>query len=957
MAQQIAFPTAEGAGKYATGGRGTPTSLTTVFEVTNLTDVNTIGSLRYACNQSTTTYPYRTIVFRVSGTIHLASRLNIPKNTTIAGQTAPGDGICIADYPVAINGDNVIVRYMRFRMGDKNQLKTTPANCGVPVAPFTAACMPLDGSGGDDALGDLGHKNLIIDHCTVSWSTDEALTFYRGDSLTLQWNMISEPLNYSYHFETGDTDFENHGYGGIWGSLHGTFHHNLIASCRNRSPRFSGNSTYPTGSVESADFRNNVLYNWGINNIYGGDGGRYNIVNNYYKYGPQTGGGVMYRIVGVDSSADFGYARYYLSGNYVDGSPTNTNNNWLGAAMNTGNVADTVKSKSATPFLTDYLPSTTDAATVAYDKVLADAGASLPRRDTLDRRIVSDVRYRVGKIIDVQGGYPHATPYAATVNAWPTLASTTAPADTDHDGMPDSWETANGSNPNDASDRGNIAANGYTLLENYLNNISLVSPEIYFSGLLSNFSQTSATPSTVQTVTVSGINLQGNVTITPPAGFEVSNNGGTNWYSNSSPLVIVPTAGAIASFTLSIRLNTATAGTIDANIISSTVGVGDFFLRVIGTRIVSAPVSPASATWTLLTNQVPTTTGSITAGNQTLAPSMVGIVYGSSFSSIAGWQRVATTSNLPVGYSAGTYLEYTMAPTDGRSLAVSSMTLSMLGGGTSGAQLAAYYSLNGFATSSTALGPITYNNLTVAGTTANPVTLINTSVALTGQQVATIPTSITVPPGQTLSIRLYPWAGSTGRYFTSQNVTINGTTAEVPLPISLVGFSASLENGQAKLYWKSTNEINLSKFEIESSVDGRSFSKVGEVGAKNNIAGSSYTFLDPKQIAGIHYYRLKMIDKDGSFKYSYIVAVSKQANTSISVYPNPVEDILTIRYASVAGNAVATIVDVAGKPLQSIKLVPGSSQTTVSAAHLLPGTYFINFSNNRHNETIKFMKQ
>src|SRR5690349_6824272 len=140
-AQQPAFPGAEGAGMYTTGGRGTASVATTVFEVTNLNDDNNPGSLRYAVQASQTTYPYRTIVFRVSGTIHLTSKLNIRGNTTIAGQTAPGDGICTADYPVVISGDNVIVRYMRFRMGDKNQKKL--GTDGKPV----------DGSGGDDAFG------------------------------------------------------------------------------------------------------------------------------------------------------------------------------------------------------------------------------------------------------------------------------------------------------------------------------------------------------------------------------------------------------------------------------------------------------------------------------------------------------------------------------------------------------------------------------------------------------------------------------------------------------------------------------------------------------------------------------------------------------------------------------------------------------------------------------------
>ena len=188
-AQVPAFPGAEGAGMYTTGGRGTTSTPTTVFEVTNLSDDGLAGSLRYAFTASAA---YRTVVFRVSGTIHLNARLTIPANTTVAGQTAPGDGICVADHPVYITGNNVVVRYMRFRLGDKNQ------NKGM-----------VDGSGGDDAFGGAAVNNIIIDHVTASWSNDEALTIYRGDNLSIQWCMMSEPLNYSYHFETGDADYEH----------------------------------------------------------------------------------------------------------------------------------------------------------------------------------------------------------------------------------------------------------------------------------------------------------------------------------------------------------------------------------------------------------------------------------------------------------------------------------------------------------------------------------------------------------------------------------------------------------------------------------------------------------------------------------------------------------------------------------------------------------------------------
>lgn len=848
-AQQISFPGAEGAGKFASGGRGTVSTMTTVFEVTNLTDVNTVGSLRYACSQSTATYPYRTIVFRVSGTVHLNSKLPIPKNTTVAGQTAPGDGICLADYPVVINGDNVIVRYIRCRMGDKNQLKTTPSNCGVPVAPFTASCMPLDGSGGDDAFGDLGHKNLIIDHCTISWSTDEALTFYRGDSLTLQWNMISEPLNYSYHFETGDADFESHGFGGIWGSLHGTFHHNLFAHCKSRNPRFGGNTSYAVGAIESADFRNNVIYDWGLYTVYGGEGGQYNLVNNYYKYGPSTGSGTKYRIVNVDSNATFSLAKYYLSGNYVDGSTTNTSNNWSGAYMLGGNAADTVKSKVYTPFLAGYLPSSTDAALVAYDTVLKGAGCTIPNRDTLDKRIVNDVKNRTGRLIDVQGGYPHATPYAQTVDAWPYLATATPPIDTDHDGMPDAWETSNGLNPNNANDRGLFAANGYTNLENYLNGITAT--------------------------------------------------------------IVVPT-----------------------------------------------PTTPASATWPLLTDQTASVVGSVTATNQSLGSYLVGIQYGSTFGTIAGWQRTGSTSFLPIGYDANSYTEYRLFPSNGKHFTATSIELGALGGGTGTARMAMYYSLDNFATSAP-IGSCTYNGSSYdATTTGTPVALLNTSTTpLAGQQIATLPTFIPVSPSQTLTVRIYAWITGTGnRYFASQNVKIDGVTSDVSLPLSLIHFSAAMQNGNAKLLWETSNEINMKDFEVESANDGKTFTSIGNVPASNN-AINSYSFTDNSKLNNVAYYKLKMIGKDGQFQYSSIVTVNSKSKNVISIYPNPVVNTITIKHGTASSNAVATILNIEGKKLQTVPILSNSTQTSFDLGHLKLGIYLLQFVDDNGIQTIKFLKQ
>ena len=274
QAQQLAFPTAEGFGRYATGGRGG-----IVYTVTNLNDDGE-GSLRKGILKDGP----RTIVFAVSGTIELERPLDINKgDLTIAGQTSPGDGITVKGYPVAVKDDNVIIRYMRFRMGD---IKGTA----------------------DDSFKGRGVKNVILDHCSVSWATDENASFYQNKDFTMQWCIIAEALNSSVHSK-GD-----HGYGGIWGGENVTFHHNLIANNYSRNPRFSGSRTTENLEGEFVDFRNNVIYNWADNSIYGGENGRYNIVNNYFKPGPATED--KERIVEPYDP----YGKFYVNGNYIEGS-------------------------------------------------------------------------------------------------------------------------------------------------------------------------------------------------------------------------------------------------------------------------------------------------------------------------------------------------------------------------------------------------------------------------------------------------------------------------------------------------------------------------------------------------------------------------------------------------------------------------------------------------------------
>jgi len=435
--QSKAFPTAEGYGKYSIGGRGGK-----VYIVTNLND-NGEGSFRAAA----TSKEKRIIVFEISGTIHLNTPLEIPGNITIAGQTAPGDGICIADQPVKLKGDNIIIRYLRFRMGDKYQ---------------SLAGM-VDGSGGDDALSGTRNKHLIVDHCSVSWSTDEVMSFYGGDSSTLQWNLISEPLNYSYHFEKGDVDWEQHGYGGIWGGTHLSAHHNLFAHCVSRNPRFNG--ARMGSSSEFVDFGNNVIYNWQKKSTYGGEAGTYNMVNNFYKPGPSTQQSARKIMLDPSKTDVLAYGQFYLAGNVIDGFQTeNTfDKKTITLPKSEGVIVES-------PFLTDLIK--TESAINAYQSVLGDVGASF-RRDTLDERIILDVKNNRGKIIDVQGGCPHGTKYEETTKAWPTLNSRKPDIDADRDGMPDAWEKKNKLNLNNPADASIATLHRYyTNIEVYINQLT-----------------------------------------------------------------------------------------------------------------------------------------------------------------------------------------------------------------------------------------------------------------------------------------------------------------------------------------------------------------------------------------------------------------------------------------------------------------------------------------------------
>jgi hypothetical protein len=502
QAQAPAFPGAEGHGRYVTGGRGGK-----VVHVTNLNN-DGAGSLRQAVKGS----EKKIVVFDVAGVIALEKDLNIGANTTIEGQTAPRPGITVRYFTVR-PGNNNIIRFIRFRRGEERNTND-----------------------GADCIWQNHVSSLILDHCSMSWSTDELGSFYDNNNFTMQWCMLGEGLN-SGHSKGA------HSYGGIWGGKLASFHHNFLGFVQNRAPRFCGarynwqgyttNSDYDkyqwknTVQAENVDFRNCVMYNWGNGNgCYGGPGGGYiNIVNNYYKAGPGTSN--KSRVTEV-SVADKGNAkgetwcygmtsRYYIHGNYVTAQGSKAESyDWNGVKFDEGtyNVGgqylsldtahyyaqgnDTVtyrkvmvdgREQDAVSIRLDgpgapVSETTTHSAVTAYEKVLDYAGASL-YRDAVDDDFAKQTRQGTTKfqgsvktttkgIIDLSTDDKNC--YSEDTPGW-GLTKTNR-VDSDGDGMPDDWEKANGLNPNDPSDAASYSIDNekqwYTNIEVYCN--SLVEP-------------------------------------------------------------------------------------------------------------------------------------------------------------------------------------------------------------------------------------------------------------------------------------------------------------------------------------------------------------------------------------------------------------------------------------------------------------------------------------------------
>ena len=455
-----AFPGADGGGMWATGGRGG-----SVYHVTSLDDTNTQGTLRYGVE--TLSGP-RIIVFDVAGIIELRSQLQVKKGDVyIAGQTAPGDGICLKNYTFRISASNVIVRFIRCRMGDEKQTE-------------------------DDAMQVMDHdddkyNNIIIDHCSVSWCTDECASFYGMKNFTFSWNIVSESLRNSVHGKGA------HGYGGIWGGNNATYHHNLLAHHDSRNPRLDHD--YVSTQKGPVTISNNVVYNWKGNTCYGGESSskngsesrKYNFIGNYYKPGPVTPSNHIWFLEPTTSCSNCGGTiipgKFYMSGNVMHGKSSMSSDNWS-ALHYSGSVA-TIKSE--TPFACDYMYFQT--ASDAFDSVCEYAGASFVR-DAVDVRIADETSkgtytYQGSATKDKNGNALSSDKLStkglidtpSDVGGWPAYTYDKDDdnlRDSDSDGMPNWFEEQFGLNKSSSADANakTLDINGrYTNLEMYLHYI------------------------------------------------------------------------------------------------------------------------------------------------------------------------------------------------------------------------------------------------------------------------------------------------------------------------------------------------------------------------------------------------------------------------------------------------------------------------------------------------------
>jgi hypothetical protein len=438
LQSQLAFPTAEGYGRFARGGRGGR-----VIAVNNLNDSGP-GSLREALEAQGP----RTVIFNVGGLITLESRLIIRKTNsdlTIAGQTAPGKGICVRKYNLGMMGaSNVIVRYLRVRPGN-------------------ISGQTLDG------MGMASSDNCIIDHCSISWTLDEAFSSRGAKNITLQRTLISEALN-----EAGHKNYPpgtQHGYAASIGGDIGSFHHNLLAHCAGRNWSLAGGLEKKTGAYAGRlDIRNNVVYNW-KNRATDGGAHEVNFVANYYKPGPST---QRFHALNAQYGGFPGTQQYFFDGNMMPGhfGLTNQTAGRIATTERGGTVPTNYSPWVNAPFFESQVK--THSAEESFENVLANVGCSFPMLDEHDQRVIQEVRSGAHKFKGSKTGLPGLPDSQDDVGGWDNYPEVHRPSnwDTDRDGMPNDWEKKYGLDPDDPTDGvKDLNGDGYTNLEKYLNSL------------------------------------------------------------------------------------------------------------------------------------------------------------------------------------------------------------------------------------------------------------------------------------------------------------------------------------------------------------------------------------------------------------------------------------------------------------------------------------------------------
>lgn len=907
QAQPTAFPGAEGFGKFATGGRGGK-----VYTVTNLNDSGP-GSFRDGLNS----FPNDplTIVFAVGGTIDLQSEIRVKRsNLTIAGQTAPGDGICLKGHSFKINGaraisqggnhGNIIIRYLRSRPGGT----ADPAIYGFNME---------------------NCHNVIVDHCSFSWANEECAAMYDTKNVTVQWSIFSEGLYNSGHLKG------NRSYGGVWGGQYSSYHHNLIAHQQARAIRFNGARAHDTLAV--IDYRNNVIYNAGSHNAAaGGDieipngESKINLVNNYYKPGPATPGNYSFIQADYNAATSVGVGEFYVSGNVMVNYPGKTADNWTGVDFSKILTQNQVQAKSIAAFpVSQVLPNET--AKAAYENVLKNAGAILPKRDAVDTRIVSETATGTVSTVGITSGKGGIIDKPEEVGGWPLYQSGTTVVDTDGDGMPDAWESLNGLDPNDGADGNIINSENITKLEEYLNSIlPQVTNNVYqlvgFGATLSTATPTSAS---INWVLMNDAVLQ-NIAL------ERSQDGNT--YTQINTVVSQQQTG-ISEYSYT-----------DNNPLEFNSYYRLKFTDTEGVETYNDPINlynpTAQAYWT-----EPFTTTTVTTIEKpatvkiTVQDNGEWIFYGARriTSNVNDnhpdnqWKDGSTNPTLQIlNGNPSTTADYflTEAPyviTPVFSQGISKITFYETGRNDMGSgSIVIYTSKDGGQTWSTAgIG---------TATKASKFDLI--TVIIEGTDINRL--KITKPAGVTMNI---------------DNLTIYapvGTT----LPLDLISFTAKTEHalfGSGLLEWKTSNEKNTLGFDIEKSINGKVFEKIGYLNAKNIQGTHLYKFTDEKPLEGVNYYRLKQIDIDGKFTYSEVRSVNIQKQAELSIYPNPVDGYAVLNHPGLRANIV--ILNSAGKQIIKSSIAPKTNQTRLDLSSLVPGIYILNYRNDQEIKSLKFIKK